>query len=50
MPEGLSEQWGWYRPPVAAPGCPQVRLAVTSAAGRCLHELHLRRYTIKLQG
>ncbi len=49
VPEGLSERWGWYRPPMAVPGRPQVRLAATSAAGRGLHELHLRRYTLKLQ-
>ena len=49
VPEGLSERWGWYRPPMAAPGRPQVRLAATSAAGRGLHELHLRKYTLKLQ-
>ena len=47
VPEGLSERWGLYRTPVAAPGRPQVRLAATSAAGRGLHELHLRRYTLK---
>ena len=51
VPEGLSERWGWYRPPMAAPGRPQVRLAATSAAGRGLHELHLRKvYAFKTVG
>ena len=49
VPEGLTERWRWYRMLMAAPGRPQVRLAATSAAGRGLHELHLRRYTLKLQ-
>ena len=50
VPKGLFQRRGRSRGPVAAPSRPQVRLAVTKAAGQGLNKLHVCRYALKLQG